>query len=200
MSNALHKGKKMKKQNKQWTNAKAVAQEKKNVHDTFLFNVPFRVLEVKLFKTKSFVIPAYKVVCWGKDVEEQEPMWLCGGRLPKNDNITDEEILCDAETFIYGGFPSFYDLFKEENMENNENFLIPNDGEVEFLEWRYGTAFSQEFNDERFYVGLDVWNTSEGLKYSVSGSNFLKQKAEGGCMLLIDEISFELMFGKKIAA
>ena len=181
-------------------NAKTAAQEKKNANNDYLIcNVPFRVLEAKLFKTKSFVIPAYKVVCWEKD-EEQEPMWLCGGRVCKKDNITDEEMLCDTKTFIYGGLPSFYELFKEKNMKNNENFLIPNDSEVEFLEWRYETAVSIDFKEEMVYVGLDVWNTAEGLKYNVSGSNWLLNKTENGSMLLIDEISFELMFGKKIAA
>lgn len=161
--------------------------------------VPFEVKECKLMGGKQYVMPCYKVRFWGEQDFDNEYFWLCGGRL-YDENRSHEDVLRDIKSFIIGSFLVFMNLFKvfhtEEELKALEESIgedarIKANQEMEFYRWRYNELKTIEF-EEPIYVGIDVWDTPSGARYSVSGSTWLTDTSEKGQLgLFIDGFMIE---------
>jgi hypothetical protein len=175
---------------------------KKDVHMGW---VPFEVKECKLMGGKHFVMPCYKVRFWGEEDSDNEYFWLGGGRL-YDEKRNHADVLRDTASFVYGSALVLMQLFKiyhtEEELKaieeqsNGEDVIEKANQEMEFYLWRYNELETIEF-EEPIYVGLDIWDTPEGQKYSVSGSTWLldlsSKKGKHGILIdgfMIEELNF----------
>ncbi len=185
----------------------AVKSESKKSNDVYAGWVPFAIHECKLLRKGSMSMPCYKVSFWGEDTT----IWFCGVRLSYQKGQKYEDVLRNCDSFIHGGAIQLRQMITPYNSEEERRQLEKshnrrwreiienNEHDISFNLWRWQEIKSIVF-EEPVYAGVDVWNTDEGLQFSVSGSTWLIDYSETGKFgLLIDGFMIEELHFMNIA-
>lgn len=143
--------------------------------------LPLAIKECKLLKLfGSMVMACYKISLWGDSTD----FWLCGRFEILNKGTKYEEFLRDCKTFINGGGKQLAEIIRiphsEEEVQaiNEECATFWNDfkkkNEEDICDYlrMYKELKTISF-DEPQYVGLDVWETKKGIRFSLSGSTWI---------------------------